>query len=200
MAPPARARTLPCSTPGDPVPGKDLPAVKLTYQDYCRIPEDGQRHEILDGEHYVNPAPTPRHQTALGRLYVQLYHAVEERGLGLVYVSPIDVQLSDVDILQPDIVVILGEKRWIVTTTRIKGTPDLVVEVLSPSTEKHDRIRKKERFARAGIPEYWIVDSDEQLVEQHILEDGVYHLVGRCAKDLRPEGIPGVCIDVTRLW
>lgn len=182
------------------MPGKDPPAVKLTYQDYCRIPEDGQRHEILDGEHFVNPAPTPGHQTALGRLYVQLYHAVEERGLGLVYISPIDVQLSEVDILQPDIVVILGEHRHIVTTTRVRGVPDLVVEMLSPSTEKHDRIRKKKRYAQAGIPEYWIADSTEQMVEQHILEGGDYRLVDRCAGELRSRAIPGVRIDVTRLW
>jgi Uma2 family endonuclease len=160
------------------VPGKDPPAVKLTYQDYCRIPEDGKRHEILDGEQFVNPAPTPGHQGILGHLFVQLYEAVQERGLGLVYVSPIDVQLSEVDILQPDIVVILGQQRHIVTKSRVKGVPDLVVEVLSPSTEKHDRVRKMARFSAAGVLEYWIVNSDEQVVEQYLLEDGVYRLPG----------------------
>ena len=133
------------------MPGKDPPAVKLTYQDYCRIPEDGQRHEVLDGEHLVNPAPTPGHQGVLGRLYVQLFHAIEEAGLGLVFPAPTDLHLSEVDILQPDIMVILSEHRHIVTRTKVKGVPDLVVEVLSRSTGKQDRTRKKRRFLEAGV-------------------------------------------------
>ncbi len=182
------------------MPGQDRSAVKLTYQDYCRIPEDGQRHEILDGEHFVNPAPIPYHQSVLGELHVQLHAAVQAPGLGRVFFSPIDLQLSEGDILQPDLIVILAEHGHIVTANRVKGLPDLVVEVLSPSTRRHDRIRKKARYAKAGVPEYWIVDTEKHFVEQHLLESGAYRLAERCEEVVRSAAIGGVSVDVTLLW
>ena len=99
------------------MPGQDRSAVKLTYQDYCAIPEDGKRHEILDGEHHVSPAPRTDHQSVLGNLYAQLRSAIQDPGLGLVFLAPTDLQLSVVDIVQPDLMVILKANLPIITRT-----------------------------------------------------------------------------------
>ena len=179
--------------------GKDRSAVKLTYQDYCRIPEDGQRHEILDGEHRVSPAPSTDHQSVLLRLGSQLYTQVESKGLGRVFIAPTDLHLSEVDIVQPDLMVILESNLHIITPTKVKGVPDLVVEALSPSTASHDRKAKKERYRIAGVPEYWIVDPDEHVVEQYLLEGEAYRLAEFCERKLCP-ALPGVVIDVDALW
>ena len=108
--------------------------IKLTYEDYVRIPEDGKRHEIIDGDHYVTPRPFVYHQTVSGRLFVQLFRQVEERELGRVLCAPMDVLLSEVDIVQPDIVVVLKRNASIITKKNIQGSPDLLIEILSPST------------------------------------------------------------------
>src|SRR5687767_4095928 len=109
------------------------PSVKLGYAHYVCFPEDGRRHEIIDGDHYVNPAPSTYHQTVSKRLQYHLYSKIELQNLGLMFNAPCDVQLTDHDIVQPDLVVIVNAKRFIITPTKIKGTPDLIVEILSPS-------------------------------------------------------------------
>ena len=175
-------------------------AVKLTYEDYCRIPDDGLRHEILAGEHHVTPAPGTIHQRILVKLCATLHTQLDSVGLGQVFVAPTDLQLSEVDVCQPDLMVILAGKSHIITPTKVKGVPDLVVEILSDSTEKQDRERKKERYRMAGIPEYWIVDPREHVVEQHLLQGGQYRLAERCEGLLRPAACQEVQIEVSRLW
>ena len=150
------------------------PITKLTYQDYVCYPDDGKRHEIIDGDHYMNPAPVPLHQSVLQRLQVQLFNGVELTGLGRVFPAPIDVQLSDHDIVQPDIVVVAEARLKIITPIKIKGSPDLVVEVLSASTAKNDQQLKRQIYQRAGVGEYWIVDSQKRTLLQLILRDGQY--------------------------
>lgn len=110
---------------------------KLTYNEYVLFPDDGNRHEIIDGRHYKNATPVPRHQAISRHIQFQLYQQVELTKLGQVIDSPIDLQLSDVDVVQPDLVVVLAENR-IITQTRIRGVPNLVIEILSPSNRKHD--------------------------------------------------------------
>ena len=180
--------------------GGDSPGVKLTYRDYCRFPDDGKRHEILDGEHHVTPAPRLSHQGVLIELALQIRPQMREKGL--VYGAPVDVHLSEVDILQPDFVVIAPERRHILTPTKIKGAPDLVVEVLSPSTVARDRGLKKRRYAAGGVPEYWIVDLEEHVVEQHVLEGGEYRLVGAHEDEVRARapGLAHVRLDLRELW
>ena len=152
-------------------------AGKLTYADYVLILEDECQHEILDGMHFVNPAPNLYHQTVSRRLQFILYSQIEQRGLGQIFDAPCDVQLSAHDILQPDLIIVLNQNRHILSTTRINGTPDLIVEILSPSTESRDRVLKRERYQAAGVPEYWIVDPLEHTLEQLILQDGVYQVL-----------------------
>src|SRR5579885_1440196 len=109
---------------------RDTVRRKLTYEDYILFPEDGQRHEILDGEHYVTPAPTLHHQDAIGNLFLKLAPFVREHRLGKVYLSPADVLLSEHDVVQPDLFFVSNERRAILTEANAQGAPDLVIEIL----------------------------------------------------------------------
>lgn len=173
--------------------------MKWTYEDYAKIPEDGLRHEIIGGEHVVNASPSTQHQHVSKRLQYQLYTKIELAGLGLLYNAPIDVQLSEFDIVQPDIVIILNENVRKITPTKIKVAPHLVVEILSPSTAGNDRTIKKELYERSGVVEYWIVDPLEQKVEQWILRDGKYLLANQ-AVVIPLSFLSDVEIDFETVW
>jgi Uma2 family endonuclease len=173
--------------------------MKWTYEDYAKIPEDGLRHEIIGGEHFVNASPSTQHQHVSKRLQYQLYTKIELAGLGLLYNAPIDVQLSEFDIVQPDIVIILNENVRKITPTMIKVAPHLVVEILSPSTAGNDRTIKKDLYERSGVSEYWIVDPFEQKVEQWILRDGKYLLAAQ-AKVIRLSFVSDIEVDFETVW
>ena len=111
----------------------------LTYADYVCLPEDGKRHEIIGGAHYMNPAPSTYHQYVSRRLQFQLYSLIELKGLGSVIYAPVDVQLTENDIVQPDLVVVLTENR-IITPSKVKGRPDHLIEILSPSSQSNDQV------------------------------------------------------------
>ena len=175
------------------------PPAKLGYREYCCFPDDGRRHEIIDGDHYVNPAPSTYHQTVSRRLQHQLYTQIELTGRGVVYNAPCDVQLTDHDIVQPDLVVVLTSRMQMITPTKIKGVPDLLVEILSPSTASNDATLKKQLYERVGVAEYWIVDPDNHTVEQFVLADGRYE--GRPAADAIPVSIlEGVAVRLADVW
>lgn len=140
--------------------------LKLTYDDLRKIPEDDPyRHELYDGMHVSSPSPVKRHQDVVMELSVQLYRGIQEAGLGRVYTAPFDVELSPSDVFEPDVIVILNRSRHILTESHVVGTPDLIVEVLSPATERRDRGAKRERYERFGVPEYWVVDPGRRRVE-----------------------------------
>ena len=149
------------------------PVTKITYSDYLLFPSDGMRHEIIHGRHYINPAPSPRHQTVSRRIQFQLYEQIECTGLGEIFNAPIDLLLSDTDVVQPDLVIVLRENE-IITPTMIQGIPELVVEILSPSNSSYDRELKKRLHEQHGVPEYWIVDHEQQSVDQNRLENQQY--------------------------
>jgi Uma2 family endonuclease len=175
------------------------PPAKLGYREYCCFPDDGRRHEIIDGDHYVNPAPSTYHQTVSRRLQHQLYTQIELTGRGVVYNAPVDVQLTDHDIIQPDLVVVLTSRMQMITPTKIKGVPDLIVEILSPSTASNDATLKKQLYERVGVAEYWIVDPDNHTVEQLVLADGRYER--RPAADAIPLSIlEGVAVRLADVW
>lgn len=148
--------------------------LKLTYEDYVLLTDDGNRHEIIDGEEYVSPAPITPHQRAIVRLAVRLFACVEEQGLGEVFVSPVDVILTPTDIVQPGVVFVAGEKAGLVARRGIEGAPDLVVEVLSDGTRRHDEIPMRKLYERHGVSEYWIVDPEVETVEVYPTEAGRY--------------------------
>lgn len=173
---------------------------KLTYEEYAQFPADGRRHELIDGEHFVTPAPDTGHQTISRRIQFQLYRQIEEHGLGEVYDAPTDLQLSPTNVVQPDLIVVLAARRQIITPKKIKGVPDLVVEILSESTEKVDQSLKKELYRRSGVPEYWVVDPGEHAVEQYVLREGSYVLEGRQESEIAFLQLPTVKVDLTKVW
>ncbi len=154
----------------------------LTYQDYLKMPDDRTRKEIIGGELFVTAAPSPLHQGVVLGLASALRSVVRAHGLGEILVSPIDVVLSQTDVVQPDIIFVAAVNRQIIGDAAIHGAPDLVVEVLSPSTLRLDRQHKLDLYARAGIPEYWIVDTDSRVVEVYQLAEGAYRLDRRFAE------------------
>lgn len=173
---------------------------KLGYEHYVCFPDDGRRHEIIAGDHYMNPAPTTDHQRYSRRIQFQIYDQIEESGRGEVFNAPADVQLSDHDIVQPDLIVVVRERRLIITPTKIKGTPDLIVEILSASTKQNDRVLKKELYERVGVPEYWIVDPDNHVVEQFVLRGGKFEFAGSHAQCISVATIENVSVDLTKVW
>lgn len=131
---------------------------RLTYEDYCLLPNDGKRYEIIDGELFVSPSPSRAHQKVVTRLVYYLLDFVMKHQLGEVYVAPFDVVFSRFDVVEPDVLYVSNARAEILTAANVQGSPDLVVEVLSDSTEKIDRTTKLKLYARFGVREYWIVD------------------------------------------
>jgi len=134
-----------------------MPLRKLTYDDYVLLPHDGSRHEIIDGEHFVTAAPSVSHQRTVLNLAVRLQPFVKANGLGEVFIAPLDVLLSPHDIVQPDLLFVSSERAGILTERNVQGAPDLVIEVLSPSTRRLDESLKLERYGALGVREYWIL-------------------------------------------
>ena len=140
------------------------PRVKLTVADYLETPE-GAAYQLLDGELIVAAAPSNKHQTVVGSLFVALRHFVLSNDLGKVWIAPFDVVLSDHDVVQPDLLFVSHSRDAIITAANIQGAPDLAVDVLSPSTESYDRGYKRELYSRHGVREYWLVDPDLETIE-----------------------------------
>lgn len=149
-------------------------AIKLTYDDYCLMPVDGKRHEIIDGAHVVSPAPKTRHQQILRNLVWYLESRVREDRSGQLFFAPCDVVLSDFDVVQPDLIFVGNQRADIVTDTNIQGAPDLVVEVLSESTRRTDEITKRKLFEQSGVGEYWIIDPVLDTIKVYRVVDGAY--------------------------
>lgn len=162
--------------PQHPAGGLAQSRTRFGYREYRCLPNDGQRHEIIDGAHYATPASSTTHQTVSKRLLYQLYTQIELAGLGLVFNAPYDVQLTDYDIVQPDLIVVLKHRARMITPTKINGVPDLVVEILSPTNASHDTDLKKQIYERTGVVEYWIADPENQKLERYRLVDGAYRL------------------------
>ncbi len=152
-----------------------------TYEDYAQLPE-GAPYQLIDGELVMSPAPTPRHQRISQNLNRALDRFVEDHGLGEVYCSPIDVYLSDIDTPQPDILFIAKARLDIIGEKYIEGAPDLVVEILSPSTAYYDLKKKKRLYETSGVKEYWVVDPEAQEIEVYALVEGRFELFAREAE------------------
>jgi Uma2 family endonuclease len=149
-----------------------------TYSHYAALPDDGARYEIANGVLYMAPAPNLYHQEIAGEIFAHLRTYLQTTGLGRAFIAPVDVELSPGDVFQPDVLVLLQASRYKEHTQRIIGAPDLVVEVASPKTAPFDRQQKYERYAYNGIPEYWIVDPRNRIVELLVLEAGQYYSLG----------------------
>ncbi len=149
------------------------PAVKFTYEDYLTTPED-ERYELLDGDLMMVPAPNLKHQKVQRRLGQRLSQFIEERDLGEFFYAPCDVYLSDSNVVQPDLLFVSREREHLLSDgQKVRGAPDLVVEILSPSSEDTDRGAKHKLYGRHGVTEYWLVDPIAETVAIHRQRDGV---------------------------
>ena len=140
-------------------------APKLTYDDLALFPEDGRRHELIDGVHFVTPAPNTRHQRIVIHLAVALETFARAHGLGKVFVAPYDVVLSRHDVVEPDLIFVGAARAAVLTAGHAAGAPDLVIEILSPSTRRRDEMLKRDLYEARGVAEYWLIDPEAETVK-----------------------------------
>ncbi|NJD69099.1 MAG: Uma2 family endonuclease [candidate division NC10 bacterium] len=139
--------------------------VKFTYDDYLLFPDDGRRHELIDGEHYMTPSPSERHQRISFNITHHIATHLDERPLGRLYAAPFDVVLSKTDVVQPDLLFVSSARSSILTAQNVQGAPALIVEILSETTRKTDEIVKRKLYERFGVQEYWIVDPELETIK-----------------------------------
>ncbi|MCC6630021.1 MAG: Uma2 family endonuclease [Chloroflexi bacterium] len=161
-----------------PVDRPGPPQGAWTYDDYCALPDDGRRYEIIDGVLYMTPSPKEAHQAISALLTAHLMTHVQFRGRGRVYAAPFDVRLGPGNVVQPDVIVVRNDNLSIITPDNIVGAPDLVIEIASPSTTGYDRRQKQDAYAAAGVDEYWLIDPAARTIEVLRLEDGAYRSLG----------------------
>lgn len=149
----------------------DNDRTRWTYAEYARLPNDGNRYEVVDGEVLVTPAPGPPHQEVAANLFERLRAYVRRHDLGKVYWD-VDLLFAPGQLLRPDMVYVPTAALDGVTDPGVESVPGLVVEVLSPSSANIDRVRKPPRYRDYGVPEYWVVDRDARAVERYRLEAG----------------------------
>ena len=166
-----------------------------TAEDLAEMPDDGRRYEVLGGELIVSPAPSTRHQWVSVELTAQIRSFARRKQLGLVFSAPLDVRLGRHDIVQPDIVFILNEHLHILQAWEIEGSPDLLVEIVSPSSRLNDRIRKSAIYADQGVPEYWIVDLDTRTILTQQLVSGEYVTIPMSEGSVTSRVLSGLSID-----
>jgi len=158
--------------------------IRLTYEDLLALPDDGRLHELIDGDHVVTPAPSTRHQDISGELFAALKNYLARHPIGRVYFPRVDVVLSDTDLVEPDLLFVSNDRRSIIEATAIKGAPDLVVEIVSPSSRRTDEVTKRRLYGRFGVREYWIVDPEIEVVKIHRLQaDGSFPRVAELARE-----------------
>ena len=173
---------------------------KLDTEDFMRFPDDGKRHELIDGVHYVSASPRYDHQAISRWLQAPLFEQIERAGLGVVIDAPMDVHLGAHDIVEPDLIVVLRGNPRVRIKSWLYGPPDLVVEILSPTTSTTDRGVKTARYAHFGVPEYWIVAPAAQTIEQYVLEGREYVLAASCRDWISPRILPTVRVDLGPVW
>ena len=179
-------------------------ATRFTYEDYLNFPQDGRRHELIDGEHFVSPSPIRRHQQLSLRLAVAIEAHLLAHPTGEVYTAPLDVILSDIDVVEPDLLYVSNERAEILRDW-VRGAPDLVVEILSAGTRKVDEITKRRLYERFGVREYWIVDPELDAVKIYRrVEDGTFPRVAELTREahasLATPLLPGLSIALDDLF
>ncbi len=178
--------------------------VKLTYDDLVLFPDDGQRHELIDGEHYVTPSPNIRHQR-ISKLLVRLIDScLVAHPIGELYYAPLDVRLSDVDVVEPDLLYVSKERQAILEVKYIAGAPDLVIEIGSPSTRQRDETIKRQLYERTNVTEYWIVDPEIDVIRVHRRSGGSFSRPIELSREngnvLTTPLLPGLDLPLTRVF
>jgi Uma2 family endonuclease len=174
--------------------------IMLTYEDYACLPEDGNRYEVIAGTIETTPTPSPRHQDISGNLQFKLKEALASKGK--ILAAPCDLILGEHDIVQPDLIYVSAEKKHIIGKQNIQGVPDLLIEILSPSTRRRDVLIKSRLYAKHGVPHYWIVDPDLNRIETFALNDDVYALTRtfNAPETMTPEGFPELVLPLDYIF
>jgi Uma2 family endonuclease len=179
--------------------------VKLTYDDFLLFPDDGKRHELIDGEHYVTPCPNTKHQRLVGNLYWLIRSYLEAHPIGEVFLAPFDVVFSNFDIVEPDLLYLSKARAAeVLTPQNVKGTPELVVEIGSPGTRKRDETIKRRLYERSGVAEYWVVDPELDLIKVYRLSgdrfDRAIELTSEAGDVLTTPLLPNLETPLTRIF
>src|SRR5687767_13120805 len=179
--------------------------IKLTYDDFLLFPDDGSRHELIDGEHYVTPSPNTKHQRVSGNLYFLMRAWLEEHPIGQVFYAPFDVVFSRFDVVEPDLLYVSNERMTeIVTTQHVTGAPDIVVEIGSPGTRKRDETIKRRLYERSGVSEYWVLDPALDVVRVYRREGAAFtrpvELSTEAGDVLTTPHLAGLGLPLTRLF
>lgn len=181
------------------------PLTKLTYEDYENLPdEDGKYYEIIEGELFVNAAPVPRHQRILKNLLFELELYFRAHGGGEVLPSPIGVIVNQINVVQPDLIVMVDNGAWTVGPKMIHGAPNLVIEVVSKGNRRHDEVRKKAVYENNGVDEYWIVDPESESVKIYRRETGAFarptEISTETGGTITSPLLPGFALDVATVF
>jgi Uma2 family endonuclease len=192
------------------VPGNDDvratgPGVKLTYDDFVLFPDDGKRHELIDGEHYVTPSPNLKHQKVSGNLHLLIGNWLEEHPIGQVFYGPFDVVFSQFDVVEPDLLYMSNERAAdVLTKANVQGTPELVIEIGSPGTRKRDETIKRRLYERSDVSEYWFVDPEIDVVRVYRRGAEGFgrprELTAEAADILETPLLPGLLLPVARVF
>jgi Uma2 family endonuclease len=192
------------------VPGRENvnptnPGVKLTYDDFVLFPDDGKRHELIDGEHYVTPSPNLKHQKVSSNLYFLIRLWLESHPVGELFYAPFDVVFSRFDVVEPDLLYVSNARaKEILTPANVKGVPELVIEIGSPSTRKRDETIKRRLYERSGVSEYWVVNPDVDVIRVFSHDGdrfGQAHELSLDAGDvLTTPLLPGLDIPLARIF
>lgn len=176
--------------------------LQFTYTDYLTLPEGGPRYQLVNGDLILSPSPTYRHQLILARLFLALASHVQARRLGEVICAPMDVKLSDTDVVQPDLLFISSaRRRRLVARRGITGAPDLVIEILSKDRDLDLEVKRK-LYARHGVPEYWTIDPASHEARVHRFQEGRPRPARRLGSGdlLTSPTFPDLTIDLTALF
>jgi Uma2 family endonuclease len=158
--------------------------VKLTYDDFVQFPDDGKRHELIDGEHYVTPSPNTKHQQISGNLHLLIRAWLEEHPVGQIFYAPYDIVFTQFDVVEPDLVYLSNERAaQVITAQHARGVPELVIEIGSPSTRKRDETIKRRLYERAGVSEYWVVDPEIDIIRVYRRGDAGFGRPAELSRD-----------------
>jgi len=192
------------------MPGSDdvkasAPRVKLTYDDFVLFPDDGKRHELIDGEHYVTPSPARKHQTVSWNLTTLIGSYLRARPVGRAFAAPFDVVFSNFDVVEPDLLLISKERQNdILTAKHVRGAPDLVVEIGSPATRKRDETIKRRLYETFGVSEYWVIDPELDSIHVYRHDDAGYTRVAELTLErqdvLRTPLMPGLDLPLAVIF
>jgi Uma2 family endonuclease len=192
------------------MPGRDDPRpsssrLKLTYDDFVLFPDDGRRHELIDGEHIVTPSPNTKHQRVSYNLTLAIGSWLEEHPIGRLFYAPFDVVFSHVDVLEPDLLYMSNERMAaIVTPQNVRGAPELVIEIGSPGTRQRDETIKRRLYERFGVMEYWVVDPELDVVRIYRREGDEYARANELSREasdaITTPLIPGLEMPLERIF